>query len=61
MLEKIGMTPEGTFRQHIKKWGEYLDIGNCAIIRSEYDAQARSATSRLIPVRAHAHRHRDRR
>ncbi len=39
VLEKIGMTREGAARQHIVKWGEALDIGFYAMLRSEYSTK----------------------
>jgi RimJ/RimL family protein N-acetyltransferase len=36
VLQKIGMTYEGTMRQHIQKWGEFLDVKVYGILRSEY-------------------------
>ena len=42
VLEKIGMTFEGTLRQHIKKWGEYLDVRYYGILRDEWIANTRS-------------------
>ncbi|HKR30123.1 MAG TPA: GNAT family protein, partial [Terriglobales bacterium] len=26
ILRKLGMTHEGTTREHVRKWGEYLDV-----------------------------------
>ena len=42
VMEKAGMTYEGTYRQNVLKWGEFVDVGACAILRSEYDAQQAS-------------------
>jgi ribosomal-protein-alanine N-acetyltransferase len=39
VMEKAGMTYEGTYRQNVLKWGDFVDVGACAILRSEYDAQ----------------------
>lgn len=36
VMEKAGMTYEGTFRQHWLKNGVYEDWGTCGILRSEY-------------------------
>lgn len=36
VLQKLGMKHEGTHRQSIKKWGEYLDIEMYAILRGEW-------------------------
>jgi len=38
VMQKIGMTFEGTHRQSIKKWNEYLDVAYYAILRSEWAA-----------------------
>jgi RimJ/RimL family protein N-acetyltransferase len=40
VLEKIGLTCEGTLRQHFKKWGEFVDVDFYAIVRAD---QSRSA------------------
>jgi ribosomal-protein-alanine N-acetyltransferase len=39
VMEKAGMTYEGTHRQNVLKWGEFVDVGMCSILRSEFDAQ----------------------
>ncbi|HVP44352.1 MAG TPA: GNAT family N-acetyltransferase [Terriglobales bacterium] len=36
VLQKLGMKHEGCSRQHIKKWGELLDLENYGILRSEW-------------------------
>ncbi len=36
VLEKIGMTREGFFRQHVRKWDQLMDVVVCAILRSEF-------------------------
>lgn len=38
VMENAGMTYEGTYRQHVLKWGDFVDMGMCAILRSEYKA-----------------------
>lgn len=43
--EKAGMTFEGILRQDVLKWGEYLDHGMCAILRTEYDSRKKSSSS----------------
>ena len=35
VLQKIGMTCEGTLRHHFKKWGEFVDVDYYAIIRGD--------------------------
>ena len=40
VLRKIGMRHEGTLREHVKKWGEHLDLVRYGILRSEMDAAA---------------------
>jgi len=37
VLKKIGMKYEGRMREHVKKWGEFIDIDCYAILRSEAD------------------------
>lgn len=36
VMEKIGMQYEGCFRQHINKWGQYVDINFYGILRGAY-------------------------
>lgn len=36
VLQKIGMLYEGTLRQHLKKWDEYLDIAHYGALRAEW-------------------------
>ncbi|WP_272495724.1 GNAT family N-acetyltransferase [Bacillus pinisoli] len=36
VMEKIGMTYEGTFRQHVMKNGKYEDLSYCAILKDDY-------------------------
>ena len=36
VMEKIGMIYEGCRRQHIKKWGEFVDLKDYGILKSEY-------------------------
>ena len=47
VLRKIGMTYEGTLRQHHRKWGEYVDVEFYAIITTRTAApdSASPATS----------------
>lgn len=39
VMEKAGMTYEGTLRNYVMKWGEFMDMGMCSILRADYDAQ----------------------
>jgi ribosomal-protein-alanine N-acetyltransferase len=39
VLEKIGMRHEGTLRQHLKKWDEYIDLECYGIVRSDWSAR----------------------
>jgi [ribosomal protein S5]-alanine N-acetyltransferase len=39
VMQKVGMTFEGIMRQHLIKWGEYVDVGCYSILRSEYETQ----------------------
>ncbi|HEV2698160.1 MAG TPA: GNAT family protein [Terriglobales bacterium] len=36
ILRKIGMKHEGCMRQHVLKWGEYVDLEMYAILREEW-------------------------
>ncbi|MGZ8710753.1 MAG: GNAT family N-acetyltransferase, partial [Thermoanaerobaculia bacterium] len=47
VLRKIGMTYEGTLRQHHRKWGEYVDVEFYAILTTRTAAldSASPATS----------------
>jgi ribosomal-protein-alanine N-acetyltransferase len=38
VMEKIGMTYEGTLRSYVQKWEKDRDLGMCAILRSEWEA-----------------------
>lgn len=38
ILRKIGMSPEGTLRQHVRKWNVFEDIDQFGILREEYEA-----------------------
>ncbi len=38
VMEKIGMTYEGTLRQHYERFGKFYDVGYYAILRSEWEA-----------------------
>jgi RimJ/RimL family protein N-acetyltransferase len=40
ILRKLGMKYEGTTRQHILKWGEYLDVELYGLLASEYFANS---------------------
>lgn len=39
VMQKIGMTNEGTLREHVQKWGVFEDIKVYGILRSEYGAE----------------------
>ena len=44
VLQKIGLRHEGTLRQHIKKWDEYIDVEMYAAVRQDWTpARARTA------------------
>lgn len=36
VMQKLGMTREGTLRQHVKKWGKYEDIVVYGILNKEW-------------------------
>lgn len=38
VLRKLGMRHEGRHREHVKKWGEYLDLEWFGLLRREFDA-----------------------
>jgi len=38
VMEKIGMTYEGTLRQHVKKWDKYIDLKIYSLLRSEFNS-----------------------
>lgn len=38
VLRKIGMRHEGTLREHVKKWGEHLDLERYGVLRHEFEA-----------------------
>ena len=40
VLEKIGMIPEATLRQHVSKWGTFEDLEGYGILRSKYAARS---------------------
>lgn len=35
VLEKLGMRHEGRLREHVKKWGDYLDLERFGLLRDE--------------------------
>lgn len=49
VLQKIGMQYEGTLRQHVCKWGEYLDVVCYGVLREDWLS---SATFTTDPTRA---------
>ncbi|HEY0157238.1 MAG TPA: GNAT family protein [Thermoanaerobaculia bacterium] len=40
VLQKLGMQYEGTLRQHMYKWGEYLDVVYYGLLRDEWLSSA---------------------
>jgi RimJ/RimL family protein N-acetyltransferase len=36
VLEKIGMRHEGRSREHLRKWGQFIDLENYALLKNEY-------------------------
>ena len=44
VLQKIGMRHEGTLRQHLKKWDEYVDLECYGILRSEVGVRSGKST-----------------
>ena len=45
IMQKNGMTYKGTMRQHYIRFGEFMDVGIYAILRSEWDAANGAADS----------------
>ncbi len=41
VMQKIGMTHEGTLRQHIQKWGVFEDVAVYGILQEEWAARAK--------------------
>ena len=41
VMQKAGMTYEGYFRKHHKKWDVFEDLAYYGIIRGDYDSQTR--------------------
>jgi RimJ/RimL family protein N-acetyltransferase len=41
VLQKAGMKYEGTLRQHVRKWDEYVDVAFYGVLRHEYDGVSR--------------------
>lgn len=39
VMEKAGMTYEGTLRQHVYRFDSFHDLGYCGILREEWEAQ----------------------
>ena len=39
VMEKIGMSQEGTLRGHVRKWGRYEDLVVRAMLRSEWESR----------------------
>ena len=49
VLEKIGMRHEGSFPQHIQKWGRFVDVENYALLANDFrggEPAGRSEVSR---------------
>lgn len=40
VLRKIGMRHEGRLREHVKKWGEFLDLERYGVLRREFEPDA---------------------
>ena len=39
VMKKLGMTYEGTWRQHVLKWGTFEDLCSYGILREEFEAR----------------------
>lgn len=46
VMQKNGMTYEGTMRQHVKKWDEYLDMAFYGVLRDEWLSRRSEETAR---------------
>ncbi|MFC0271160.1 GNAT family N-acetyltransferase [Metabacillus herbersteinensis] len=44
VMKKVDMTYEGTAREHVKKWGNYVDLDFYTILRSEWDVTKEETT-----------------
>ena len=42
VLEKVGMTYEGTRRQHVLKWGRFEDLAGYGMLRTEFEERCGS-------------------
>jgi len=40
VLEKLGMQDEGCAREHVEKWGKFLDVENYALLAEDYWRQS---------------------
>jgi ribosomal-protein-alanine N-acetyltransferase len=40
VMQKLGMTHEGSLRKHIKKWGEYVDVEVYGILAADWRGDA---------------------
>jgi ribosomal-protein-alanine N-acetyltransferase len=47
VLQKNGMRHEGSLRQDLKKWDEYVDVEVYGILRSEWESEIRSQKSEV--------------
>ena len=50
VLRKLGMRNEGRLREHVLKWGEFLDIEMYGLLREEF-ARTRSGSPRIVVER----------
>jgi RimJ/RimL family protein N-acetyltransferase len=39
-MQKLGMSYEGTRRQHVQKWGVFEDLALYGILKSDWDKQS---------------------
>lgn len=40
VMKKLGLTYEGTFREHVLKWGVYEDIDYFGIVKSDFEGKS---------------------
>jgi len=43
VMTKVGLTQEGTLRQHVKRWGDHEDVAIYGLLRSEWEASREQA------------------
>jgi RimJ/RimL family protein N-acetyltransferase len=49
IMEKLGMTPEATLREHVRKWGVFENLVIRGILRAEWERTRRAIPARPAP------------